>query len=209
MQNTGSSRSVATCYHIVAHMPSILGEIYYGHAADTTVKRSGSEIKLVGSKMYTCEKRNIVPNDRLERSLDSTRQLAQVKEDGNDTHLSIRCTPEAVSTMPLISPGFKAKAASSNSFCICPLPKKPRSPFLRELTQSDSDVARSPRVFCPDLICSSYPLRMSIASSFDLVMFCSFQLEGLRLPLCLTSKWATLILPGWRSPLSSLLLASL
>jgi len=38
-------------------------------------------------------------------------------------YLSIKCTPDAVSTMVLMSPGFNAKAASSNSFCICPLPK--------------------------------------------------------------------------------------
>lgn len=39
------------------------------------------------------------------------------------THLSIRCNPEAVSTTPLISPGLSWKAASSNSFCMSPLPK--------------------------------------------------------------------------------------
>ena len=41
------------------------------------------------------------------------------------TYLSIRCKPDCVSTMPLTSPGFKAKVASSNSFCISPFPKKP------------------------------------------------------------------------------------
>lgn len=41
------------------------------------------------------------------------------------TYLSIKCKPDAVSTTWLTSPGFKAKAASSNSFCISPLPKKP------------------------------------------------------------------------------------
>ncbi len=38
-------------------------------------------------------------------------------------YLSIRCNPLAVSTMVLISPGLRAKAASSNSFCMSPLPK--------------------------------------------------------------------------------------
>lgn len=39
------------------------------------------------------------------------------------TNRSIKCNPLAVSTMPLISPGFNAKAASSNSFCMSPRPK--------------------------------------------------------------------------------------
>ena len=43
--------------------------------------------------------------------------------------LLIMWTPESESTMPLISPTFKAKEASSNGFCMSPRPKKPRSPF--------------------------------------------------------------------------------
>lgn len=38
-------------------------------------------------------------------------------------YLSIRCRPLAVSTTPLISPGCRPKAATSNSFCMSPLPK--------------------------------------------------------------------------------------
>lgn len=41
------------------------------------------------------------------------------------TYLSIKWRPDAVSMMPEISPGCSAKDASSNSFCISPLPKKP------------------------------------------------------------------------------------
>lgn len=41
------------------------------------------------------------------------------------THLSMRCSPEALSMMGEISPGCSPNAASSNSFCISPLPKKP------------------------------------------------------------------------------------
>jgi len=37
----------------------------------------------------------------------------------------IRWRPDAVSTTWLTSPGFSANAASSNSFCMSPLPKKP------------------------------------------------------------------------------------
>ena len=44
------------------------------------------------------------------------------------TYLSIKCTPLAVSTIPLISPGFSAKAACSNSFCMSPALKKPLHP---------------------------------------------------------------------------------
>jgi hypothetical protein len=42
-----------------------------------------------------------------------------------DTYRSIRCTPLAVSTTWLTSPGSRAKAAVSNSFCISPGPKNP------------------------------------------------------------------------------------
>jgi hypothetical protein len=40
-------------------------------------------------------------------------------------NLWIRCIPDAVSTGPLTSPFFSLKAASSNSFCMSPCPKKP------------------------------------------------------------------------------------
>lgn len=45
--------------------------------------------------------------------------------EGMCAYLSIRWIPDAVSTGWLISPGFSANAASSNSFCISPRPKKP------------------------------------------------------------------------------------
>ena len=40
----------------------------------------------------------------------------------------ITCTPESVSTTPLISPTARANVASSNGFCICPRPNSPKSP---------------------------------------------------------------------------------
>lgn len=63
------------------------------------------------------------------------------------TYRSIKCTPLAVSTTPLTSPGLSAKAASSNSFCIWPFPNIPRSPLFLALLQSLSLIARSPRLF--------------------------------------------------------------
>jgi hypothetical protein len=62
------------------------------------------------------------------------------------TYLWIKCKPLAVSTMPEISPGCNAKAASSNSFCMSPWPKYPRSPLFRALLQSDSVCANSSSV---------------------------------------------------------------
>lgn len=41
------------------------------------------------------------------------------------TNLCIKWSPEAVSTMSLVCPGSSLKAASSNSFCMSPRPKKP------------------------------------------------------------------------------------
>jgi hypothetical protein len=72
--------------------------------------------------------------------------------------------------MPLISPGCSAKAASSNSFCMSPRPKYPRSPFFRALLQSDSVSARAPRLALPLLMVSSCRLIMLRASSLDRVM---------------------------------------
>jgi hypothetical protein len=70
-------------------------------------------------------------------------------------YLSIKCNPDAVSTTWLISPGFNWKAASSNSFCISPLPKNPRSPIFRALLQSDSLTAKSASDTAPLRIRSS------------------------------------------------------
>ena len=53
------------------------------------------------------------------------------------------CTPESVSTTPLISPTRRAKEASSNGLCIWPRVKNPRSPPLDAEEQSDSVRARS------------------------------------------------------------------
>lgn len=64
----------------------------------------------------------------------------------------MRCKPLAVSTTSLSCPTFSANAASSNSFCITPRPKHPRSPNLWALLQSDSRLARLARVSSPDLI---------------------------------------------------------
>ena len=165
------------------------------------------------------------------------------------THLSIRCSPDGVSTTPLISPGLSAKATSSNSFCMSPWPKNPlyqnnvsiiqdpleygypfrvsfaigitlpvlsskrwrwmhlgpwaiekrfthRSPFFFALLQSDSVVASSPSVVSPLLNRASCPRIISIDSSFDLVISASRQLDGRRLPLCLTNRCAARILPS-------------
>ncbi len=84
----------------------------------------------------------------------------------SETYLSIKCKPEAVSTTWLTSPGLSWKAASSNSFCMSPLPKKPRSPIFLALLQSDSLIANSPRVACPLRIRASWPRIMLMASSF-------------------------------------------
>lgn len=57
----------------------------------------------------------------------------------------MRCTPEAVSTIPLTWPGCKAKAASSNSFCISLRPKNPlqivSSRYDNEGTRKHSQVS--------------------------------------------------------------------
>lgn len=115
--------------------------------------------------------------------------------------------------MPLTWPGCRANAASSNSFCISPCPKKPldqlsassdlipetdgtyRSPFFLALLQSDSDTARSPKS-SPDWIRCDKPSRVSMASSFDRVISASLQLLGRLLSLCFTSRWLQRILPS-------------
>jgi len=139
------------------------------------------------------------------------------------TYLSIKCTPLAVSTSPLTSPGFKANAACSNSFCMSPCPKKPlhrvlsisillpifqctwhvtyRSPFFLALEQSLSLVARSPSPISPLFILLSCPRKMFSASSLLLEIWGSFQLLGRRESLCLTSRCAARILPSVDPPL--------
>ena len=51
--------------------------------------------------------------------------LVDEKHCSKGTYRWIRWTPDAVSTMSLTWPGCRANAASSNSFCISPSPKKP------------------------------------------------------------------------------------
>lgn len=84
---------------------------------------------------------------------------------------SIKCKPLAVSTTPEMSPGWSANAASSNSFCMSPRPKYPRSPLLRALLQSDSVTARSPREISPLLMRSWWASMIFCASSLLRVMF--------------------------------------
>ena len=62
-------------------------------------------------------------------------RVSPVDKGGIKVYLSIRCTPLAVSTIPLISPGFNANAACSNSFCISPGPKKPLYHTLKVSTR--------------------------------------------------------------------------
>lgn len=55
----------------------------------------------------------------------------------------MRWTPESVQIGLLISPIWSAKEARSNSGCICPRSKKPRSPDFLAEEQSDSVAANS------------------------------------------------------------------
>jgi hypothetical protein len=83
----------------------------------------------------------------------------------------MRWTPLSVSTTSLISPIFKANAASSKAFCICPVPKTPRSPRLRAELQSENFSASSKNFSWDPLISVWYPRRIAIASSFERVIF--------------------------------------
>lgn len=76
-----------------------------------------------------------------------------------------------MSTTPEMSPGWSANAASSNSFCMSPRPKYPRSPLLRALLQSDSVTARSPREISPLLMRSWWASMIFCASSLLRVIF--------------------------------------
>jgi hypothetical protein len=58
------------------------------------------------------------------------------------------CTPELVSTRPLISPTCKPKAAFSKAGCIFLRPKNPKSPPRLAELQSDSVRANSSNVAC-------------------------------------------------------------
>jgi hypothetical protein len=48
-----------------------------------------------------------------------------IKDRVDLTHLSMMCKPDAVSITGDTSPGCRTNEASSNSFCMSPLPKKP------------------------------------------------------------------------------------
>lgn len=110
--------------------------------------------------------------------------------------LSIKCNPLAVSITPLTSPGFKAKAVTSNSFCMSPFLKYPKSPDFLALLQSLSVTASSPKVAAPDLIRDSWPCKILSASSLVRVTLASFQELGRRLSLCLISKCEARTLSG-------------
>lgn len=135
-----------------------------------------------------------------------------------EAYLWIKCKPLAVSTIPLIPSFGSAKAASSNSFCISPLPKYPRSPLLRAEEQSDSVSASSPSVESPSWIFFCHFSMVCRASSLERVIsaynhqpfhssprMCpgeqtSLQLLGRRLSACLINKCAALIFPSEPSP---------
>ena len=59
------------------------------------------------------------------------------------------CTPESVSTTPLISPTPNAYVASSNARCIAPRPNSPKSPPLFADEQSDTSRATSSNAHVP------------------------------------------------------------
>ncbi len=61
--------------------------------------------------------------------------------------------PNCVWTTPLISPGSKEKAASSNSFTIWPVAKNPRSPPLGAEGPIDFSLANSAKSVRPSLSC--------------------------------------------------------
>jgi hypothetical protein len=91
--------------------------------------------------------------------------LHHTRSSSQSTYLSIKCSPLAVDTTSLSSPTLSVKATSSNSICISPRPKYPKSPRLRADEQSDSVGARSPSVEAPDRIVCSWTLMISKASS--------------------------------------------
>jgi hypothetical protein len=94
--------------------------------------------------------------------------------------------------MPDSSPTFKAKAASSNGFCIFPRSKKPKSPFCDAEEQSDLFFAISSNDARPETI-SFLIFEISFnASCFDKVMFGFLHEAGRREPACLHKMWLAL-----------------
>ena len=80
-------------------------------------------------------------------------EYEQLMNSNNHCSLRIICTPLSVSTGWLISPTFNEKDASSNGFCISPLPNTPRSPFLPALRHYENWAASSPNFFGSPFIC--------------------------------------------------------
>lgn len=89
----------------------------------------------------------------------------------NHSVRKMRCTPLCVSTIPLISPTRNPNAASSNGFCICPGPNRPRSPSCSCEKQSECLRASAPNVSALVPTSDWYPPRIAIASSLERVMF--------------------------------------
>lgn len=70
-------------------------------------------------------------------------------------------TPESVKTGSLNSPTLRAKAASSNGFCIAPFPKGPKSPPLFADEQSEYFCDNSANDAFPETICSRYAANLN------------------------------------------------
>lgn len=62
----------------------------------------------------------------------------------------------------LNSPTFNANAASSNGFCIVPLPNGPKSPPRRADEQSEYFEANSAKEAFPCTICSRYAKKLML-----------------------------------------------
>jgi hypothetical protein len=96
--------------------------------------------------------------------------------------LRIRWHPLSVQTGSESSPTLRAKAASSNGFCICPRSKYPRSPPRLALEQSERLVANAERVSSPDWILVWYSWIVAKASSLVRVIFsCQSKKENKKL----------------------------
>lgn len=85
--------------------------------------------------------------------------------------LSTKCTPLSVEITSLIFPTSNPYAASSNGFCIWPRPNQPRSPSFSWEEQSECNFANSANFSEDPLISASWPRKISMASSFERVIF--------------------------------------
>ena len=104
----------------------------------------------------------------------------------------MRCNPDSVSTISLISPISSLKAASEKGFCIFPLEKNPRSPSLLYEEQSLFFRAISSKVSFLSRISFLISSNISLASDFDLVITDSLCEEGFLDLLCLIRIWEAL-----------------